>query len=1796
MNRTRTSKNAKRLLVWLLLLTMVFGLLPMAAFADDAGEPVVSEEPVQEPTEPSSEPSAEPSSEPSQEPEPEQPGDAVVTIEGDEEQPEDEMLAAEIPFDYAEKTRSVRLGSGEFQRIFLLDCGRKYFAPAEVKAIIDELQKNHYTHIELAFGNDGLRFLLNDMSLTANGKNYTTEEVTAAIEYGNQQFCENNIKDKSASSAAWSQTDMDDIISYAGEHGIKVVPLFNAPGHMYAVIKAMENLGLTNVGSYVGYADSSPNWGLNVTNPAAVNFVKELVQKYVAYFAGKGCGMFNIGADESGITADNYSAYAQLVNSHAAMVQNSGMVAMAFNDGIYNPSYTGNLNGVKFDSDIVIAYWSYSGLATAQSLANMGFVINSTHNNWYYVLGKNDSNWAGYYTALNNMKTVKCNAVDSGITTNSGCTLAVWCDNPYVGYNTNSSNVKTLISTFASENSGYFVAPQKPVLTASKSDIAVGDTVTLTLSNYEGNVNWSCDKPDVLSLEQGNSNSVTATALSVGTAAVTATMADGETATVSITVAETVFDKTENITLVVGASSEPYVQDELYPTVEDMELVNDDGTVVASYTLTHTPGTEYTFTAATYVSANGKYYISMADGYLTADGSTTDDLSKAAEWTLTNRNVGGYYLQIGTRYLYYNGSSWTTGTNNSRTPIYFNKGTFYRTREWDWGYTYSNPLGVPGTRNGDKTDPKTNIVFKGLAVGTTSVIIGNVKYNITVVAEDLDKVSPLPIQLWITDNAIEASGVYAGVTSGTGWDRNNGSQTAHYINVPAAAKKDSSSINSAQGMTVVDAFAAAGMEDPIVRHEYGGTRYIAEQSNNSAALELAFWTGRIHNSSQIQTVYGTDYSNTGEEFTFVRYWGGVWEVSADRQNWITVTGKGSTGSLSGCEEQLVAYYMMRTKVTDEVTTDAADWGYVAGSTEYNTEVGKTEYVLLDFAVKYEDGTQNPKTFPQSGKTLAFNVNNSGTKDGTKYRMLNNFRAINSADYEVYMVTVKMTSDNASTEISQPTVSYAYDGEEQIVWALDEKVLNNSGLGPYSSISGSSTYSGCKIGGDPYIRGVEVYNKHGALITYYVRAIIKEDSLTVHYINRSASDYEFYKYGITVTEGTFFDENFKQVTPNTTELTGNKVKNSLGVEQTVIAELKDIPGIGAQYRYSEYTCVGTSRGDDGKNVYLYYTFNAAKTFVVDFGLPLKITPNDINEQLGEAYNNNRLTRVITGDSKYAAVTVEDKVITYTLNQTIDGRDDIVATYYGTQVTSEGVKENNVSYTLSFIPASNVYYEDSFAQVNNGKGAAKDATWVRTDNNSDARQALTELGKVSDSVYGYDSAYANNTQYSMNGYSKVTVTSAMASDTWDANNDAWPTATFTFKGTGFDVISLTNNQSGAILVNVYSGKTAEGKAIKKYIVDNYFGYEYTEEKGWQVTNNAGTLYQIPVMKITGLDYGEYTAVITVFYDGLFDNSAEKNSYSFWLDAIRVYDPMGENVSDYTKDKEGYPQYIELRTEIINKNKTNKDNATALFIDGAKAATVEQYKNFGPNNEVYLAKGQAISFTLPVNADIDTVQIGAKSPNASDTGKALMNVSINGSAIEQKEIGTATEMYYTISKSGADAQQVTIANTGDAILSLTNLKITYSKKSETSLEKLSADDEEMAVATVRALFAEPEQPEEPEKTFNPERFDCEWNKNVRKGGRAILTVKASTDVESILIDGEEYGKYVTRTERIGWGRNAQRVTYHEFIYMTTADEVGTINTEIVAVNGEGVQSVAKTVPLTVKESSPIRDWIGGLFGRWF
>lgn len=73
-------------------------------------------------------------------------------------------------------------GEDGFYKIVHLDCGRKYFSVSSIESIIDTMSEAGYTHLQLAVGNDGLRFLLDDMAVTANDTTYSSDQVTAGIQ------------------------------------------------------------------------------------------------------------------------------------------------------------------------------------------------------------------------------------------------------------------------------------------------------------------------------------------------------------------------------------------------------------------------------------------------------------------------------------------------------------------------------------------------------------------------------------------------------------------------------------------------------------------------------------------------------------------------------------------------------------------------------------------------------------------------------------------------------------------------------------------------------------------------------------------------------------------------------------------------------------------------------------------------------------------------------------------------------------------------------------------------------------------------------------------------------------------------------------------------------------------------------------------------------------------------------------------------------------------------------------------------------------------------------------------------------------------------------------------------------------------------------------------------------------------------------------------------------------------------------------------------------------------------------
>lgn len=597
------------------------------------------------------------------------------------------------------------------------------------------------------------------------------------------------------------------------------------------------------------------------------------------------------------------------------------------------------------------------------------------------------------------------------------------------------------------------------------------------------------------------------------------------------------------------------------------------------------------------------------------------------------------------------------------------------------------------------------------------------------------------------------------------------------------------------------------------------------------------------------------------------------------------------------------------------------------------------------------------------------------------------------------------------------------------------------------------------------------------------------------------------------------------------------------------------------------------------LYSYNAKDTGRTYVVDFGLPLKI---EGIFDTGAQSNIGDVSLSPKNEQKYGTVDPKfngyDTVLIYTLkaNTTINEPETITLDV----VYKIGNSDIKLEKTLTIIPASNVYYEDSLATFTSGKGAASGADWSIVGNNGNAAtektgvyQALEELGKHSN-VYGHDGAYNSSSMLSMGTAHKVTVTAAMleAYNGGNKDNFAWPTAQFTFKGTGFDIISLTDNTSGAIMVTVEGVTDTTYK--KNFLVNNYYGYAYDKDKNEWVTVASGdsnAIYQIPVMKVNGIPYGEYKVTIGVLYNSLFDKTGN-SAYSFWLDAVRIYDPMGE-YAGYTQDNEGYPQYIKLHDEVVSNDVTVTN---ALFIDGEKNATIQQYTNLGPNNEVYLMKGQAITFKLTGDTGkIASVQIGAKAP------KGAVELKVNDSVVVEK-LSTATEMYYDITTlvTNDNNYQVTITNTTGNILSLTNLKITYSEKGSVSLGTLNTQEQENAVSLVRALFTAPV------ATFSPETFEADWGRAVRAGKRATLTVKTSADVESITVDGQSITSYTTRTQRTGWGWWSPKVTYHVFTYTITAP-AQTTDYAVCAVNAEGTASEAVTATLTVKPTTWWNWW---------
>lgn len=1921
MNQSQTRSPRKRLLSLILAVILMIGLLPISAFASNVGT---------------------------------QANDSSKTAE-----------------------------SQEFMRIFHLDCGRKYFTVSEIEGIIDQLAENHFTHLQLAFGNDGLRFLLDDMSVTVNGTTYDKEKVKSAVQSGNSTYSSSN----GTAGTMLSEGDMNAIIKHANEKGIQVIPMFNSPYHMDALLNAMENLGITDARKKL----NNVNRYLNLESANAVAFVKALQQKYMDYFKSKGCKYYNIATDEYAfdhITDAVYTEFAKYVNDLAKMVKDTGMTPLAYNDGFYWKTRT---SSVDFDTDIVICYWSNGGnRASAETLAGKHFKILNNTDDWYYVLGDylykawgRDGQW-GYADAMNGLSTTKVTQVKgdtNGKVVPIGSVLCCWCDGPSMGYDengysspshpgagqTNKESVYNLIKAMAENNPDYFTGKVK----LSASDDATGVSVAVTGAkgqkatvevkkitsgftfDTEAHVSYNVtpavdgkaytgEGTVTLPVPEGwatEASRIRAYIIDNGAVKlISGTLSDGKyTFQVPhfsemglVQLAEGAPSKTENITLTVGGTKTVSVDG-------IQEIVTAPNGQYATATTTTIPAgaVSYKATASANIDAYESYsWSNLIDGNAstfywshgaqTAGAYAQVDLETAIPFDTVRvtspSDVGNDYCENATVQVSVDRSEWTdigsyTGNKAAaqsfantlgsaryiRVLIKNARNNWWKLAEIEWGNTQNGQF-TRMAASGTVTVPeRTSISFTGVAVGNTTAVIGDTQYNITV----NDRVE-IPITIidyradgllfdysyahWgdypdsyryslVHGKAIEethystfvtaskdSNGLYYidGTNSnvekiaGTRIEQTRTPENSNYVGKFNPNNMDNSWSRAglvqeklgANGMPVytdaavryVASLLEAGYYNNVSDSAYNCNSYIYE------TFVAANGKRTIHNTST--TAFSPQFEVTKSYANISNAYDLAWYLlntiyQPDTEATVPVT------DVNGQQREVPLYGMAVDAYKSIVLTDSGNGkytfeaGYESNKVEYprnvnfDRENGKIYnggdeknlgfYPLegLGYEQKdllkntsFTDGKHRNGSFTLRGESQFVynskaNLYFTFTGDDDVYMYINGVLALdlggahgrnwkkielNSLDKAKYKLVdgqvatftffyMERCSDASTFGIETNMELVQRDIAVEKNAYSDSQYTNKVNSGEAVS-NGSTVYYDLVVSnqGNTAMTNISISDTDSfggrALLGAGQTATVTAGSKTeVGLVSLDGQGYTYYIVDKDGNKGedvkcSSLDELSKAVATLSLE-GGAQLHIRFLTAKVDVAQSKII----SYTNTLKVTAVSGGKTLSDSAIHTIYSYNAGgtdKTFVVDFGLPLQIS-GIFDSGANEYIDANTGAIKLKEQPTYGNVTDfeskgMDTSMVYKLktNTTINGRDTIkLSVPYNFGSTSANLDKN-----IYIIPASNVYYEDSLASFADGAGSAADAVWSpdgkATSEQQSATQALEELGKSG--VYGYDGAYNkdNSSMLSMGTARKVTVTSAMADPEKWTNDSAWPTASFTFTGTGFDVISLTNNKSGAIFVDVYKGSKAEGDRVRSYVVNNYYGYTYDEtSKTWITTSGDNALYQIPVMKITDLDHGTYTAVVTVFYDGLF-NQTGKSEYSFWLDAIRVYNPMGEDY-DYTADNEGYPQYIKLRDEVVKKTAT--PNGNALFIDGKENAMIAEYANYGPNNEVYLMNGQAITFKIPQNANVDSIQIGAKAPD----GKLAQMVVNKDKPVE---ISTATEMYYKINVNVSAADQtVVIANTdGSGILSLTNLKITFKNKptDKITLTALNNQEQENAVSLVRALFTAPV------ATFSPETFEADWSRAVRAGKRATLTVKTSADVESITVDGQSITSYTTRTQRTGWGWWSPKVTYRVFTYTTTAP-AQTTDYAVCAVNAECTASEPITATLTVRPATWWNWW---------
>lgn len=1636
--------------------------------------------------------------------------------------------------------------------IMFLDCGRKYYSVDSIEALIDNASAAGFNYIQLAVGNDGLRLLLDDMSLTVNGTTYSSEQVSNAIHAGNEKYYNFTVDEL-------TQAEMDTIIDYAKLKNMGVIPCVNTPGHMDAILYAATSL----TGEDCAYSGSART--IDVTNATAVAFTQALLQKYITYFAGKGCQLFNMGADEYANdkftggsmgfgnlqSTGKYSYYVNYVNDVAAMIKGAGMTPMAFNDGIY---FNSNTSSGTFDTDIIICYWSngwssYSPMPAA-TLAGKGFKLVNTHGDYYWVLGKSDwqcspTKAAGFdYTEFQGGK----------ISNPAGAMFCIWAD--YPGAETEASVISKTADTITAF--GGTLPETKPGSTTPVfkvvGDVPNGGTLTmgsaLTLRVPEGmTAIWTASPEGIVELTPPvatrsaavTGNSVNVTALQAGNVTITATNPDDptQTANFALTVSDPDAPRTETVTLTVGQTI-TRTQDGVNNSGADKIDKSNYNANIASVSVTGQDGTPAT------VSYQDKsvYYSTLA-------GNNTG-------WTKTDYfyQVDGNYYPVyayrvseyvifGYRYYYYVGYYVDGGA--TVTPVINGESNNSITV-----YTKSGTEAVPAS---------TTITFTGKSIGKTSIKVGNVTYLIEVVdqAPDNALTGDLTLEYWITNNK-----VYEGTTAST--------------------PQSKTISTSAAGASTDEGIALSTLAPNPAYGFFDGTKTVY------------YWmTVRLDSAHKQTDKAGVDQTAVGTTLTHVRYHAGAWQYKTLDGTW----------TYFESSDQLVAYYLQKTEVTKDVDTYVKDWGYGTNTTTPDTSSNKGQ-AALTIAVVYPDGTVQPtEDNMYSQATTIFNYWDS-----------RNIGIVSPKVNENYTISKMTITDGVRKRNTSANVWYTSDTitwnkvelESGAEWYAETVVWQKSdGTTPMVNASDEKIKAKCTWSA----------KNTAKLVLIYLEPIQKKTNLNLVYFDRTDNvEIQRMQVAMKYNQGdatpsyfTHLYNNGVQIAyPDKTNWPGLKasdadylpdsayVVNAGGVDQTFSKDITTNVGIADKYKSGLYSYDGATISEDGKTLTLYFALDDSKLdnwYVLDFGLPIEIPVSDL------VTNSQNVTAVSVKGTQLSASPVSTdhgkltydsgrKVITYTPTKTWTGSSAASVSFNLQYASGQKVRSD-----IGVIPASNILYEENFLTPDTGSEWTKGTT-SSAPTDPQQTQRVDDESRRDINVFGYDNVYDN----------KLCETGV-----WTVTNLSTDKVTgslrTSFYGNGFDLIGNCGPDTGRILLAVAPVATPK-KGVYIVSVDTRYA--------------RGNLHQVPLAHVELPNDGAYNVEIAAI--GLAATSASSAGRSnvatasltdvystaedeALLSLVEKYGMTLADVKYVTMDNVipasdaadvslyGMPSAAALTAEP--QANVDHQQGTHVEIDSfrvyrstdkkddiaGKYPTAEQdvvYKNIldvvkgeivaftegdsnttiqitdyeaagGPQNEIYIGKGQAITFNVEGATEI---QVSLRAVQ----GAAQWATSESGTPIS---INTNTEMYYTVKPDALG--NVTIANRGNTLLAIGNVKLPSNAKTTSASE---IDEDALRASLCAALGLPAEQPQ----AFQPKTFTARATTlPMLRNKRVSVLITISNDVSYVTVNGVKYtpSRYYAswqKTRLIQFGETLGK--YESKTYTIIAYDANGVASAPITVNG--------------------------------